>query len=504
MSGQSKWVIGIVSIVVVLALLACGIFFAWRYFFAGKPSVVITAPPSNTEVREGETLRVEATASGGSLESIELRVDDVLVNSATSPSPVDSFRAELAWQATGLGRHMVEVKAYNSAGEESDPAGIIIVVVPIVAEVTPTVTVGPEFETPTETPTATPTSPPGATPTLTSPPPTATPTLAPPVINYFTIDDTTITDGESTTLRWEFSNATESHLYRDDVEIESGLSSPGTRAVNPHVTRTFKLVVSSAAGSAEASVTLTVTPAGPPVIEFFTASPGTINAGDSSTLSWGSVTNATSVTIDQGIGGVGAPGSTVVSPASTTLYTMTAVGPGGTTTATATVTVNPAEVTVTLPSIAAEDGHLRGDGTMNPYPNAGDSVANWIRVAFVSFDISGIPAGATIQEAKLDLRDHDILGDPFGDLGVFHVRDVQYGTTLEWGDVGVSGPDLWPLGAPPVGLRDVTAAVQGRLDEGRTRFQLKLIFTLGTDSGGDADVIRFNSAGVAVTVTYTP
>jgi len=104
--------------------------------------------------------------------------------------------------------------------------------------------------------------------------------------------------------------------------------------------------VSNAAGSAEASVTLTVTPAGPPVIEFFTASPGTINAGDSSTLEWGSVTHATSVTIDQGIGGVATPGSTVVSPGSTTTYTMTAVGPGGTTTASVTVTVTPAGPTV--------------------------------------------------------------------------------------------------------------------------------------------------------------
>jgi hypothetical protein len=161
------------------------------------------------------------------------------------------------------------------------------------------------------------------------------------VIDSYTIDDSTITDGETTWLRWEFHNATESHLYRDAVEIDSGLSSAGDRPVNPHVTRTFKLVVSNAVGSAEASVTLTVNPAGPPVIEFFTASPGTITTGDSSTLEWGSVTNATSVTIDQGIGGVGTPGSTVVSPGSTTTYTMEAVGPGGTTTASVTVTVNP-------------------------------------------------------------------------------------------------------------------------------------------------------------------
>ncbi len=438
MSARWKWVIGIGSIIVVFALLACGIFFAWRYFFAGKPSVVIAAPPSNYEAEEGAEVTVEARATGRSIVRVELWVDDGLMDTASSPSPQDVFSAVLTWQASGLGRHIVQVKAYSLAGRESDSAGVIIIVVPTVAEVTPTITVGPSFETPTPTtppPTATPTSSPEATATPTetpAPEPTATPT---------------------------------------ETAIPEPTDTP----------------------------TSTATP-GPPVIESFTADPETITEGDSSTLSWGLVTNADSVEIDQGIGGVGTPDSVVVSPATTTTYTMTAVGPGGTTTDSVTVTV---EHTVTLHSIEAEDGHLRGDGTTNPNPNAGDSSTNLLRVAFLSFDISGIPAGATIGEAKLDLSAHDIVGNPFGDLGVFHVRDVQYGTTLEWGDAGVTGTDLWPLGAPPVGLRDVTAAVQGRLDEGRTRFQLKLIFTLGTDSDGVADVIRFNSAGVALTVTYT-
>ncbi len=327
MSAQWKWVIGIVSIIVVFALLACGIFFAWRYLFAGKPSVVIAAPPSNYQAVEGDEVRVEARATGRSIVRVELWVDGGLMDTASSPSPQDTFSAALTWQATGLGQHIVEVKAHTLAGRESDPASSIIIVIPAeVAEVTTTATVEPSVETPTSTtppPTATPTSPPEATPTPTitptatptSSPPTATPTLAPPVIDSFTIDDSTITDGETTTLRWEFHNATESHLYRDGVEIESGLTSPGDKPVNPHVTRTFKLVVSNAAGSAEASVTLTVNPAGPPVIEFFKADPNTINAGDSTTLSWGLVTNATSVEIDQGIGGVGTPDSVVVSPA---------------------------------------------------------------------------------------------------------------------------------------------------------------------------------------------
>jgi len=85
----------------------------------------------------------------------------------------------------------------------------------------------------------------------------------------------------------------------------------------------------------------TATSCPPPNIPTFTASPNPITAGGSTTLSWDLVTNATSVSIDQGIGGVGTPGTRVVSPASTTTYVMTAVGCGGTTTKSVTVVVNP-------------------------------------------------------------------------------------------------------------------------------------------------------------------
>jgi pSer/pThr/pTyr-binding forkhead associated (FHA) protein len=76
-----------------------------------------------------------------------------------------------------------------------------------------------------------------------------------------------------------------------------------------------------------------------PVIEFFRANPTTIAAGQCTTLEWGKVSNATQATIDQGIGGVGTPGSQQVCPLQTTTYVLTATGPGGVVTAKATVTV---------------------------------------------------------------------------------------------------------------------------------------------------------------------
>ena len=67
------------------------------------------------------------------------------------------------------------------------------------------------------------------------------------------------------------------------------------------------------------------------------ASRGVIHQGESVMLSW-STSNATSVTIS-GVGAVGPSGATLVSPFTTTFYTLRARGPNGTATGTASVTV---------------------------------------------------------------------------------------------------------------------------------------------------------------------
>jgi len=71
----------------------------------------------------------------------------------------------------------------------------------------------------------------------------------------------------------------------------------------------------------------------------FSAHPAAIKLNESATLTW-STTNAESVSIDQGIGSVDLNGSHDVRPTKTTAYTLTAMGPGGTTTKSVTVTVH--------------------------------------------------------------------------------------------------------------------------------------------------------------------
>ena len=72
-----------------------------------------------------------------------------------------------------------------------------------------------------------------------------------------------------------------------------------------------------------------------------TASPDSIDKGQSATLTW-QTTNATEVTIDNAVGTVQPNGTQQVNPADSTTYTLTAKGEGGTQTATARVTVNAA------------------------------------------------------------------------------------------------------------------------------------------------------------------
>ncbi len=64
------------------------------------------------------------------------------------------------------------------------------------------------------------------------------------------------------------------------------------------------------------------------MINSFTAEPSTIEAGQSSTLSW-SISNATDMSIDHGVGAVQSSGQRQVFPRTSTTYMLTAHGPVG-------------------------------------------------------------------------------------------------------------------------------------------------------------------------------
>src|SRR4051812_36222053 len=161
---------------------------------------------------------------------------------------------------------------------------------------------------------------------------TVTVSGAPAPTATFSAAPTSINAGQSSTLTWTSSNAT-------TVSIDNGVGSQavnGSVSVSPASTTTYTLTATGPGGTNTKTATVTVTQ--PAATATFSAAPTSITAGQSSTLTW-STTNATSISIDNGVGSKPASGTANVTPASTTTYTLTAVGPGGTTTKTATVTV---------------------------------------------------------------------------------------------------------------------------------------------------------------------
>lgn len=95
--------------------------------------------------------------------------------------------------------------------------------------------------------------------------------------------------------------------------------------------------------------------AAPPVVLKFSSSPTQIDAGESAMLTW-VVKDATSVSIDQGIGVVGDVGNKEVSPSATTTYTLIASNSGGAVAASVVVTVDatsPPDSDTTAPVITS-------------------------------------------------------------------------------------------------------------------------------------------------------
>jgi hypothetical protein len=149
-----------------------------------------------------------------------------------------------------------------------------------------------------------------------------------PVINTFIASPPSISPGGSTTISWDITGAATATIDQGigDVAVS------GEMVVAPSVTTTYKLTASSSAGSAYATCQVVVgsgpSPSSYPIINYFTASPTSVGTGEITTLSW-SVSNASSVIIDNGVGTVAATGSMSLYPIASTSFTLTAVNSAG-------------------------------------------------------------------------------------------------------------------------------------------------------------------------------
>ncbi|HEY2031711.1 MAG TPA: glycoside hydrolase family 44 protein [Myxococcales bacterium] len=155
-----------------------------------------------------------------------------------------------------------------------------------------------------------------------------------PSIQSFGAAPVSVNAGSSSTLSWSVAGAT-------SVSIDNGVGDVSARtsvSVSPAATTTYTLTATNGSGSVTATATVGVAPIGAPTIGSVKATPSSIFPGGQSTLAW-SVTGATTVSIQPGIGAVTGT-NIVVKPSTSTVYTLTASNASGTATATAQVTVD--------------------------------------------------------------------------------------------------------------------------------------------------------------------
>lgn len=174
--------------------------------------------------------------------------------------------------------------------------------------------------------------------------------------------------------------------------------------------------------------------------------------------------------------------------------------------ATATYTLPPAIAQAILTGLTGEDGFVTSTGSTNANPNVGDNSSNEAVQAFVSFDISSIPAGANIVKVIVEFSGYDTLGNPWSlSDGCLRAYSQNYGT-VDGSDYFAGVPSgayiRWCGGAELSSAAenaDMKTLVQSLV--GSSRLQLRLQFTSpNSNANGVADVVRFGT--IKLTITY--
>ena len=182
----------------------------------------------------------------------------------------------------------------------------------------------------------------------------------------------------------------------------------------------------------------------PPVVDTFTAAPASITAGAAATLDW-TTTDATSVTLDNGVGLVAVDGSTTVSPLVTTSYTLTATGNGGTVTASQTVTVLPASsetLTITNLEFRANRSEWRIAGTSS-IPGPGNSMTLFAGPTVAGSPLLGTAVVDTLGNWSFRQRNAAIPPDS---TGMISIQSSQGGI---WEGISGIGPVTGSNPPPP-------------------------------------------------------
>ncbi len=142
-----------------------------------------------------------------------------------------------------------------------------------------------------------------------------------------TLSATSIAPGAPVTLSWNTDGAS-SFSLDNGIGLVSPVAS-GSITINPTTSTVYSGTAVNAGGTATAHCAAQVSVSNQPPTCSFVAASTVVEVGGSTTLNW-NIPNATSVVIDNGLGSVAASGTQVVTLATSTIYTLTAIGPGGT------------------------------------------------------------------------------------------------------------------------------------------------------------------------------
>lgn len=355
-----------------------------------------------------------------------------------------------------------------------------------------------------------------------------------PIIQTFEASPAIIKAGEYSTLSWTVTGA--SKVYIDNNIGNVALN--GNITVSPSTTTYYTVTASNSSGSSSARTLVTVsdsaisqTPANQPVIQYFFADRNYISPGEGVTLYWDTA-ETTLVTLDPG-GTVKNQGNKTVYPYVTSNYVLAASNPNGIVQNTLTINVSSSsgsqiwpEKTVILPAIQGESGSLIKNNaiyTVQDAACAGDTSLNLTSRAFLSFDISGIPRSAIIDEAILDLSNYVQAGNPsytgtatgrmapmVSGMGALEVYFYQYDDFSNLNIMAYNRPATlvnggniinYPLSPWTV---DVTNSylgeqvVQNLVQSGQTRCQFRIQFFTSTNWDMKADQLCFDNAGLII------
>jgi hypothetical protein len=164
---------------------------------------------------------------------------------------------------------------------------------------------------------------------------------------------------------------------------------------------------------------------------------------------------------------------------------------------TATLTPTPASQTMTITSTATLDGwRASNNGGNNTWYIQIGRNATLTERGFVSFDISSIPSGKTIDQVTLRLYQGQVEGTPYSSLGSLIVDHLDYGDSLGNEDLNASAisSNIGTLTSnATIEWKDlpVTNALKSDISAGRSRSQYRLRFT--TEATGADAWARFES-----------